>query len=31
MNFISTNIQNSVIQIEKGDLTKQKVNYIFLF
>jgi len=28
MDFVSTIIQNSLIQIEKGDITKQKVNYI---
>jgi len=31
MDFISTTIQNSLIQIEKGDITKQKVNYIFIY
>ncbi len=31
MNFVSTTIQNSLIQIEKGDITKQKVNQIFIF
>jgi hypothetical protein len=29
MNFISTTIQNSFIQIEKGDITKQKVTFHF--
>jgi hypothetical protein len=30
-NFISTTIQNSFIQLEKGDITKQKVNEIYKF
>jgi len=30
MDFASITVQNSLIQIEKGDITKQKVNYFFL-